>query len=184
MDILVLGFLGYLVVGGIILLIVFLISKKKKSNGPPQQPQTAYVMPTIATPNPEEYRPDYSKKYQKRLLLTKNEWYEWRKLKVYAEQKGLTICTKVRLLDLLEPRRGESDYMSLLGKIQSKHVDFVICDRDLRVKAILELDDNSHNQQDRQNRDEFVDQVLTSVGYTVIRTRSITEHTLDCITPN
>lgn len=73
--------------------------------------------------------------------------------------------------------------MSYLGKIQSKHVDFVLCDQDLRIKAILELDDNSHNQQDRKERDLFVDEVLQSVGYRVIRTRSITEATLDPLKP-
>lgn len=73
--------------------------------------------------------------------------------------------------------------MSYLGKIQSKHVDFVLYDQDLRIKAILELDDNSHNQQDRKERDLFVDEVLQSVGYRVIRTRSITEATLDPLKP-
>jgi very-short-patch-repair endonuclease len=84
---------------------------------------------------------------------------------------------KVRLLDLIEPRRGEG-FMSALGKIQSKHVDFVICDQNLYIKAIVELDDKSHDQPDRQERDRFVDDVLTSVGYTVIRTRAVTEDTL------
>lgn len=126
---------------------------------------------------PERATPDYSKSYQQKYLLTKNEWYEYRKLRDIAEAKGLQVCPKVRLLDLVEPRRGEG-YMSLLGKIQSKHVDFVIADKDMHIKAIVELDDNSHNRPDRQERDNFVDDVLTGVGYKVIRTRSITEDTL------
>jgi len=87
------------------------------------------------------------------------------------------ICPKVRLLDIIEPRKGDN-YRSLMGKIQSKHVDFVICDQDLHIKAILELDDGSHDRKDRQDRDQFVDQILTSVGYKVIHTRSGTEQTL------
>lgn len=125
----------------------------------------------------QQAAPDYSKSYQPKHLLTKNEWYEYRKLRDFAETKGLRVCPKVRLLDLVEPRRGEG-YMSLLGKIQSKHVDFVIADRDMHVKAILELDDNSHDRPDRQERDNFVNEVLTSVGYKVIRTRGVTEETL------
>lgn len=125
---------------------------------------------------------DYSNNYQPKYLLTRNEWYEYKKLKKLAEGEELQICPKVRLLDIIEPRSG-SNYMSLLGKIQSKHVDFVICDQDLHIKAILELDDNSHNQKDRQERDTFVDEILTSVGYTVIRTRSINDNTLDPIKP-
>lgn len=123
---------------------------------------------------------DYQNSYQAKLILTKNEWYEYRKLRDLAAPHGLYICPKVRLLDIVEPRRGE-DYMSLLGKIQSKHVDFVITDKDLRIKAILELDDGSHDREDRKERDHFVDEILTGVGYTVIRTRSITDNTLDPI---
>jgi very-short-patch-repair endonuclease len=60
-------------------------------------------------------------------------------------------------------------------------VDFLVCDQAMHIKAVLELDDNSHNQKDRKDRDAFVDQILTSVGYKVIRTHSITETTLDSI---
>lgn len=124
---------------------------------------------------------EYTGKYQKRYLLTKNEYHEYKKLKEYATIRNLQICPKVRLLDLIEPKRGDPKYKTLFYKIQAKHVDFVICDQNLYVKAILELDDNSHNQTDRQTRDVFVDTVLKDVGYTVIRTRCITESTLDAI---
>lgn len=66
-----------------------------------------------------------------------------------------------------------------MAKVQSKHVDFVICTRDMRIKAVLELDDSSHDQPGRRARDQFVDEVLNGVGYKVIHTRSITEHTLE-----
>lgn len=126
---------------------------------------------------------DYTQSYQAKYLLTKNEWYEYRKLKEYAGKMNLQVCPKVRLLDIIEPRSGSNNYMALIGKIQSKHVDFVICDQNLYIKAILELDDNSHNRADRQERDHFVDEILSSVGYKVIRTRSITEDTLKPLMP-
>lgn len=122
---------------------------------------------------------DYSKAYQKRFLLTKNEWYEFKKLQQYADIANLLICPKVRLLDIIEPRKGEGNYMSLLGKVQSKHVDFLVCDKNLYVLGVIELDDNSHDQDSRKSRDQFVDQILTSVGYKVIHTRGVTESTLD-----
>lgn len=125
---------------------------------------------------------DYSNNYQKKYLLTKNEYYEYKKLQASAKKNNLIVCPKVRLLDLVEPRRGPN-YMSYLGKIQSKHVDFVVCDSNLFVKGVIELDDNSHNRPDRIERDAFVDEVLLSVGYIVIRTRSITESSLDAFVP-
>ena len=103
---------------------------------------------------------------------------EYKKLKQFAEAKGLQVCPKVRLLDIIEPRRGEAHYKSLFYKIQAKHVDFLITDQDLRIKAIVELDDNSHNTKERQERDEFVDTILTGVGYKVIHAKAITEDTL------
>lgn len=124
-------------------------------------------------------RTDYSNCYQAKYLLTKNEWYAHKKLKKIADRKGLIICPKVRMLDIVEPRKGEKDYKSLFYKIQAKHLDFVICNQGMHILGVLELDDNSHDQKNRQDRDSFVDQVLESVGYKVIRTRYITENTLD-----
>ena len=69
--------------------------------------------------------------------------------------------------------------MSLLGKVQSKHVDFLVCDQNLHILGVLELDDNSHNETKRKERDEFVNQILQSVGYKVLHTRGITETTLE-----
>lgn len=150
-------------------------AKKESSNNAP-----GITLDTVTSTETESAKADYSQSYQAKYLLSKNEWYEYRKLRAIAEDRGLRVCPKVRLLDLVEPRKGEK-YMSLLGRIQSKHVDFVITDKDLHIKAILELDDNSHNRPDRVERDNFVDEVLTSVGYKVLRTKSITGDILDSI---
>ena len=128
-------------------------------------------------------RSTYAGCYQRKYLLTKNEWYAYKKLQSLAASMGLVVSPKVRLLDILEPRKGEKDYKSLFWKIQAKHIDFLICDQDLHIKAIVELDDSSHERQDRKDRDTFVDEILQDVGYTVIRTKGITETTLDVLKP-
>lgn len=120
---------------------------------------------------------DYTHSYQAKLLLTRNEWYEYKKLKKFTDERNLHICPKVRLLDIVEPKNGKG-YMGALGKIKSKHVDFVITDQDLRIKGIIELDDRSHDTPDRIERDNFVDAVLMNVGYKIVHTRSITEQTI------
>ncbi len=132
-------------------------------------------------PKEQNKRKDYTDCYQKRYLLTKNEWFAHKKLKEIADQKGLIVCPKVRLLDLIEPRKGEKDWQTLFYKIQSKHVDFVICNKNMNALAIIELDDSSHDAKDRKTRDQFVDQVLKSVGYEVKRTRYIYDAILDDI---
>ena len=143
-------------------------SKKKK-----KKPEETTVTTTKRT--------DYSNCYQPKYLLTKNEWYAHKKLRELADQKGMIICPKVRLLDIIEPRKGEKDYKALFYKIQAKHVDFVICDSSMKILAVLELDDSSHDQKDRQNRDQFVDEILESVGYKVIRTKYVNDNTLDAL---
>ena len=126
-------------------------------------------------------RDNYTDCYQAKYLLTKNEWYAHKKLKEIADAKGLIICPKVRMLDIVEPRKGEKDYKTLFYKIQAKHLDFVICDQGMHILGVLELDDSSHDQKGRQERDSFVDEVLEGVGYKVIHTRYIHENVLDCL---
>ena len=122
---------------------------------------------------------DYTTAYQAKYLLSKNEWHEYKKIRQYAAAKGWIVCPKVRVLDVIEPRKGHKEYRTLLNKIQSKHIDFVVCDNDLHIKVLVELDDNSHNKTDRANRDSFLQAALESVGYKVIHTKGITEDTLN-----
>ena len=124
---------------------------------------------------------DFSHAYQAKYLLTQNEWQEFKKLREIAETKGYMICPKVRLLDIIEPIKGHRKYKTLFYKVQAKHVDFVICDQNVHIKAILELDDSTHKREDRQERDKFVDEILQSVGYRVIHAHTITEDILDTI---
>ncbi len=159
-----------IVISPIILIIVLICIKTKKKNAP------EYVeRPTIIYPQKTE---DYKSKYQAKYLLTKNEWYEYKKLHEIALKHNLQICPKVRLADIIEPRKGTGEWQKLFYKIQAKHIDFLICDYSLRILAVLELDDNSHNQPERQERDKFVDEILRSVGYKVIRTKSITDEVI------
>ena len=44
---------------------------------------------------------------------------------------------------------------------------------------IIELDDNSHYQKKRMERDSFVDSILQSVGYRVIHTKYIENDIFD-----
>ncbi len=115
--------------------------------------------------------------YKKRWLLTYNEKDAFKKLQASAGEIGYTIFSKVRLLDLLEPVSGKN-YRSYFYKVQAKHVDFVLLDEKLVARCIVELDDSSHDTRERKERDAFVDQVVTSVGYKIIHTRAITEETI------
>lgn len=113
--------------------------------------------------------------YQSRWLLSYNEKDAFKKLKAVADELGCHTFSKVRLLDLLEPVKGDPKYKTYFNKVQAKHVDFVLLDEKLVACCVVELDDSSHDAADRKERDDFVDDALRSVGYKVIRARAITE---------
>ena len=121
----------------------------------------------------EETEKDIGKNYQKKWLLTYHEKAAYEQLKAITDKHQLTLFAKVRLFDLVEPRKGNPKYKTYMYKIQAKHVDFVICDQALVARYIIELDDNSHNTPERQKRDSFVDAVLTATGYKVLHVRYI-----------
>lgn len=79
------------------------------------------------------------------------------------------IFSKVRILDLLKVSKDNSHYHKYKNKIQSKHVDFVICDKVwFKPLLIIELDGSSHLRSDRVVRDEFVDEAFNSAGLPII----------------
>lgn len=122
---------------------------------------------------------NFREAYQPRQLLTNRELQEYLKLKQYADARGWLICPKVRLWDLIEPKRGVAKKQTLENKIRSKHVDFVLVDQSMNVIGVLELDDSTHDRKDRKMRDNFVRDALEGAGITMIQTRSITPDTLN-----
>lgn len=77
------------------------------------------------------------------------------------------VLGKVRLADVIKVKPGLSGSVrqQAFNRIQSKHLDFVVCDPgDLSVQFVVELDDSSHQQSQRQARDEFLDKALAAAG--------------------
>lgn len=164
MELIVFAFILLSIVGGLILAI-YLIMKTQNEKGKSQ-------------PTPQNVKTEslqIEKAYQKKWLFSYNEKDAYQRLKAIAEPMGFTVFAKVRLLDLLEPVRGNRKYKTYFYKIQAKHVDFVLCDSKLVARYIIELDDSSHDTEERKERDAFVDEVVKSVGYKIIHTRAITD---------
>ena len=80
------------------------------------------------------------------------------------------IMGKVRLADVIRVKSvsNRRAWQNAFNRIQSKHVDFAVCDpTTLSVKFVIELDDASHNQTKRQDRDDFVNKALQAAGILV-----------------
>jgi predicted RNA-binding Zn-ribbon protein involved in translation (DUF1610 family) len=88
-----------------------------------------------------------------------------------AVSEWALIYPKVNLGDLFYAKTSDnSEYRTYTNKIDRKHIDFLLCDP-ATVQPILgiELDDKSHQRQDRQERDEFVKNVFAAARLPLVR---------------
>lgn len=131
------------------------------------------AMLSIGTSNEPEDGPKTEEQmpYKAAKLLTQKEYAFFKALQPIAQKHNLLICPKVRLADLVEIPKSTPNYMRWFGYIKSKHVDFVICDINLNIKLIVEVDDSTHDKPDRQKRDEFVDRIFQTVNVKIIHLR-------------
>ena len=77
------------------------------------------------------------------------------------------IMAQVRLADVLKVKSGldNSTRSSAFNRIKAKHLDFVACDpSNMSVKFAIELDDSSHKQSKRMERDVFLNDAMQSAG--------------------
>jgi hypothetical protein len=105
-------------------------------------------------------------------FLTPAELNFYRVLKSAVSDQAL-IFTKVNLGDLFYAKSSDyGEYRTYTNKIDRKHVDFILCDP-ATVQPILgiELDDKSHQRQDRQERDEFVENIFACAKLLEFRLR-------------
>lgn len=81
------------------------------------------------------------------------------------------VFGKVRVADVLAPQGGlsKTERQIALNKIDRKHFDFVLCrSDDLTVLCAIELNDASHQQKHRQERDGLLAAMCRSAGLPLI----------------
>jgi hypothetical protein len=78
-----------------------------------------------------------------------------------------TILAKVRLSDLIEAN-VHPRWHTNFTRIQSKRVDFVICDAGLCPLVAVELDGPLQNSTDRQQSDHLVDRILKEASLEIV----------------
>lgn len=115
--------------------------------------------------------------YRKKLLLTKNEWGFYKSLKPIADELQLTVLSKIRVADLVEPipNKNQSEWQTYFNKINRKHIDFALAKpENLQIMLLIELDDSTHDA-DQKQRDEFIEALYKQTGYNFIRVRGTGE---------
>ncbi len=106
--------------------------------------------------------------YKFKPLMTSNEQEFFQRLTEALPSHH--IFPQVSLGALLQPNvKGDNrKYYSVRGSFAQKIADFVVCDKEMKVVAIVELDDKTHNTDKDNKRDAMLEQA----SYTVIRWHS------------
>lgn len=82
------------------------------------------------------------------------------------------VYAQVRLGDLLAVKTGtnRSARAIALNRINRKHADFVLCEKEsLEIVCAIELDDASHQQARRKARDSFLEEACRAAGLPLAR---------------
>lgn len=163
----------YAIIAVLIAAIIYIVKLKSDINAASEKEDDAL---------PDEIYP-----YRKKYLLTKNELYFYKALRIFADQYGYAVITKIRLADLIEvsneaPPKKKRSYFY---KIQSKHIDFALCNKEnLYPILLIELNDRSHQNENRMKRDSFIKNALEKAGYKLLfvyGTQDLEEKITDCL---
>jgi hypothetical protein len=93
---------------------------------------------------------------------------------------GYRLFAQVRLADVVQVEKGLSRaaWQSAFNAISRKHVDFVICrSDDMAIVGAIELDDKSHKEGKRKDRDVVLDQILDAAAIPLARFKAASAYT-------
>jgi hypothetical protein len=109
---------------------------------------------------------------RKEFLLSRSEVSFYGVLNQIAGSDYLNFA-KIRLADVIYIQRGTRSRRAAMNRIQSKHLDFLLCHRNgVRPCLAIELDDRSHEEPDRVARDHFVRQALSAAQLPLLQIKA------------
>lgn len=103
--------------------------------------------------------------YQRKPLSAPEQILYFRLVKALPEH---IVLGQVQLSRLLGVKKGNSA-QSWLNRINRMSADFVVCNKDSSIVAVIELDDASHNGEKRQQADAKKDKALAAAGIKIHR---------------
>ena len=96
-------------------------------------------------------------------IMTTAEQKYFRQLEQQYEQTHY-VFPQVKL-DKIVTTTDQKNFYSYWNKINKKSIDFVLVDKQtLQTVQLIELNDYTHNQPKRKQRDEFLQKVCTKTG--------------------
>lgn len=138
----------------LLIIIALLILEKIIDNKQNQTNQNTQISNT-------NYLNSFSKK---EYLLTQNELKFYKILKQITDKLELNLFCQVAMYELINCKNYKD-----FNRIKSKSIDFVITEKNCKIKCCIELDDNTHKQIKRQERDNVVDSIFKSANVNLLR---------------
>lgn len=103
--------------------------------------------------------------YAKKILSQPEQILYFRLIQALPEH---VILAQVQLSQILGIKKG-NNYQSWLNRINRMSADFVVCNKDTSIVAVIELDDATHLRKDRRKTDAKKDKALASAKVRIIR---------------
>lgn len=109
--------------------------------------------------------------YEKRTFLFDNQ-SELTLYKILLElfADKYFIFPQIHYIHLVDVPKGEwKEKQKSLNRINRKSADFVFCDKEkVSPLLVIELDGSSHNLKRKQERDQFIDELMQTVGLPIL----------------
>ena len=110
---------------------------------------------------------DLSHYYLKNSVVTPVEKWMYNIIKDELTEEYF-VAPKVGIKDFVGVKKG-NNYMKYFGHIAQRHIDFLVCKKETLSPAFgIEIDDTSHEQQNRKDRDQENDQIYNAIGIKVL----------------
>lgn len=107
-------------------------------------------------------------------LFSKREYAFYRVLRRSCGKKGLKVCPKVRLADILDVKTNDLEENRVWFRtIAQLHVDFLILGKNDRFLFCVELDDSTHDNAEVRKKDFFKDRCFDKTAVGLFRCREI-----------
>jgi hypothetical protein len=105
----------------------------------------------------------------KNYIMTRSE-NEFFKLLINVAGDRYYVFPQVHLSAILDEKIKGQSWKAAFRHINGKSVDFVLCDKEnLKPTYAVELDDNSHERSDRQERDIEVERIFQATDLPLVR---------------
>jgi hypothetical protein len=109
--------------------------------------------------------------YQPRRIMSDREQALYHRLR--EALPDCLVFTQLPLSQVVTVKYRTKSAHAWLNKISQKRVDFVVCQADSTVLAVIEFDDRSHNSGEPRKRDADTNKALRDAKVKLIRARAV-----------